>query len=288
MQTCLKETWENVSKDRVRCLLCSNHCLIKKDKAGKCKVRKNIKNELKLTNYAQVISTRIDRLKNRPIYLFSPDKCLSVGLTGCNNCCPYCQNYMISQVENASKMAILEPAAIISSAKEKSCDLIAFTFTEPIVWLEYFIDCARLAHENGLKVCLKTAGNIEYEFMDKFLEFVDVMNVDIKPCNAKFLKACGIKSLDYSSELVKRAISKGIHVEISHLVIEGVNNNFRARNKFAKILKSWNKKDLGIHLLRYYPSYKTNYPVTSDKVLKEFRAFLQEQSYTNVFVKDII
>lgn len=288
---CDLSTWKSLEDSKVRCHLCPNLCEIKEGNNGKCRVRKNISGELNLINYSQLVCCKIDHLKNRPIYLWGNGgtKSLTLGLTGCNNTCPFCQNYMVSQVKKYYNEFKMTPEEVVNKALLNNVDFISFTFTEPIVWFEYFEDVAKKAKEKNIKVCVKTAGYISEDFQHDFLFHVDAINIDIKPLNDNYLNKCGIppEKAYVVDSLLKRAIKKGVHTEVSHIVIEGINDNESSIiNLYKKIINSGGK-DIGIHLLRHYPSFKSDAPVTTDKTLDFCKEVLIKCGAKNVFTNDV-
>src|SRR5690606_8414679 len=114
----------------LKCNLCPVSCKIKENQSGKCFVRENKDNKLILNNYGRIVCSKIDSLKSRPIYLYPSDniKSLSIGLTGCNNRCPFCQNYKVSQSSKFENSNLLFPDDIVKKAVENKVDFISFTY----------------------------------------------------------------------------------------------------------------------------------------------------------------
>jgi pyruvate formate lyase activating enzyme len=275
--------------DYVECILCPLKCKIKDGESGHCRVRKNINNILKLSNYGNIATTKIDTLLSRPIYLWKGNgiRSLTLGLTGCNNSCPFCQNYRLSQESKYEGEKYFSPMDIIKEAQKNGVDFISFTFTEPIVWLEYVMDVVYEAKKAGIKTCLKTSGNISEEFHDIFIGNVDAMNIDIKPLGKDFYKECGISSQEPILNFIYKNVFEGVHVEISHMIIQGVNDNKDNILDFCKLVDKCHKTNIGIHLLKHYPSYKSSFPVTSEESMKLCADFCKDFGFKNVFYNDI-
>lgn len=274
-----------VSDDRVQCTLCPHFCRLKAGQHGVCHVRWNNDGQMELKE--SVSSIVIDTIRKRPIYLYKTEnhKSLSIGNLGCNNKCPFCQNYMISQSNEFDFAKYKEPREIIELAKKHEVGFISFSFNEVIVNFEFFENVANLAKINKIKICVKTAGYISEQWMDRFLELIDVMNVDIKPLDDDFLKKCGVYKPDVVHKLIYRAIEKGIHIEVSHIVIEGVNDSLKAMHNLCLAL--WDHFDIGVHLLRHYPAWKSDYPITKDKTLSHFRDYLLSYGFKNIYMDDV-
>lgn len=142
----------SVYKDKqLKCELCPHHCIIKENKIGICQVRKNINGKLKSLNYGKVSALGIDPIEKKPLYHFYPAKnVFSIGSYGCNMSCIYCQNWQISQQKPA--LNDYSPQEIVNSTRKKGLDLIAYTYSEPIVFYEYMLDTAKLASQKGIKI----------------------------------------------------------------------------------------------------------------------------------------
>lgn len=293
-KVCFERTWSRKGKKgQVVCNLCPFHCKIDLGQNGVCRVRGNRDGQLVLSNYGEVIHPVFDRIQKRPVYLYpgypADDKkvnSLSLGSTGCNNRCPFCQNFEISQTATWADLKQYDPEYLVNKAVEEGVDFISFSFNEMIVIYEFFCDIADLAHEKGLKICAKTAGYISLPHQDDFLDRIDVMNLDIKPMNYDYIKQCGIMDHTVVEYLLKRALERGIHTEISHILIEGVNNIKDCMERFARLMLTL-KPDIPIHLLRHYPAWKSHYKVTSDESLEKWGDFLKKKGLTNVFTDDV-
>jgi pyruvate formate lyase activating enzyme len=294
MHVCLDKTWKTEGSGKIKCLLCPFLCSLSDGQSGICRVRSNKGSSLILDNYGKAITPVLDRIQKRPIYLYEnygkDDKCtnsLSLGSTGCNNRCPFCQNFEISQVADWDGMREYSPEFIVNKAIENKVDFISFSFNEVIVVLEYFCDIADLARKNGLKICVKTAGYISDDFQDDFLSRIDVMNLDIKPLKKDYMEKCGILNHDVIENLILKAIDRNIHLEFSHILIEGVNDNFECMDRLFAMLFRLNAASFGVHLLRHYPAWKSNFPLTSDAALLKWKTYLEEKGLRYVFNNDV-
>ena len=273
---CDERFWMREKKG-VKCMLCPNFCLLKDGMVGKCKVRQNINNKLYLINYGCVISSRFDDLSNRPIYKYKKNnKSLTIGLSGCNNTCPFCQNYMISQKSYIDTLC-WNPEDVLKLAKDNGVNFVSFTFTEPIVWVEYFLDTAKILKKNGFKICLKTSGYMSENFHSIILEQTDAINIDIKPNIKSYLKKCGIKESDVPFKMLKNAVGRKIIVELSYIVIEGLNDKQGIIDNFIETLFLYGLENVPIHFLKHYPSWKSNYSTTKTETLIKCKEYAVER-----------
>jgi len=287
---CHPSTYQNGKDGRSQCILCPFECSVKNGQNGKCRVRKNVDGHWKLTNYNHVVSAVVDTIEKRPIYLYKNTKnkkSITVGLTGCNNTCPFCQNFMVSQASEFEGSRVLSPKDIVKVAKEKGAEWISFTFTEPIVWYEWYLETAFESRKSGLKVALKTAGYVNPQFLESMISVADAINLDIKPLDSNYLRKCGILKKEVPFDFLKKAYEMKTHIEISHIVIEGVNDNEGSMKEFCEEVIRKSDKNIGIHLLRHYPSFKSSYPTTTDETLDKFKEYCLSYGFENIFVNDV-
>lgn len=245
-------------KEKVRCLACAHKCLISEGKTGICGVRKNINNKLILLVYGKVISMNIDPIEKKPIYRFLPDTySFSIGTVGCNFKCDWCQNADISQASKQGKIFGQEvtPQQIIEEALATNCKSVSYTYTEPIIAIEFYKDIAKLAHKNNLKNIMVTNGYWSKESFDYLSDLIDAVNIDLKSFNNQiYEKYCGAK-LQPVLDTIKRCYKKGIHVEITTLIIPKLNDTDKELEDIAKFIASVDK-NIPWHLSRFFPMYK--------------------------------
>jgi len=252
-------------KNKVRCLACSHKCLISKDKTGICGVRKNIDGKLFLLVYGKVASMNVDSIEKKPLYHFLPrTTSFSIGTVGCNFKCDFCQNSDISQV---SKQGIIfgkeiKPEEIVEKAIKNKCKSISYTYNEPAIFIEFIKDTAILAKKRGLKNVLVTNGFFSKESFDYISNYIDAMNIDLKSFSEDFYRRyCGGR-LKPVLETIKRAHEKGIHIELTTLVIPGLNDSDKEFEKIARFIASISDT-IPWHISRFFPMYRMlNKPIT--------------------------
>lgn len=268
----------------VRCFACSHKCMIKTGDRGICSVRKNINGKLYLLVYGKVASMGIDPIEKKPLYHFFPgSKTFSIGTVGCNFKCDFCQNFDISQASKSEQVKIFgedtTPEEIVNDAISTGCKSISYTYNEPAIFLEFIKDIAILAKKKGLKNVLVTNGYFSKESFDYISPYIDAMNIDLKSFNNDFyLKYCGAK-LEPVLETIKRAYEKGIWIEITTLIIPGLNDRERDIEKIAIFIAKIDK-NIPWHLTRFFPRYKMlNKEVTSREILE--KAYKIGKKYLN-------
>jgi pyruvate formate lyase activating enzyme len=252
---------ELLDQAKVKCLLCPNYCILKKDQKGKCGVRKNENGRLYSLIYGETTSIALDPIEKKPLYHFHPGKSiLSLGTKGCNLKCPWCQNWTTSQSLDCPTESITSEQ-IIAKAKELDSFGIAYTYNEPFIWYEFVYDTARLAHKEGLKNVLVTNGYVNQKPLEEIIEFIDAANIDVKSMEEGFYKKYCQGSLAPVLATCEFAAKK-CHIEITNLIVSTLNDK---EENFQKLV-DWIAEKLGeqtpLHFSRYFPAYKSNIPAT--------------------------
>jgi len=246
--------------NKLECQLCPHNCIISKGKSGLCSVRKNRNNNLELPMKGIISAIAIDPIEKKPLYHFLPgSRILSIGFYGCNFHCQFCQNYQISQIYNKKKnKQYISPIDIIHMVQEKGLKSIAYTYSEPVIHFEYVLECANLAHINGIKNVLVTNGFLNPEPARELLSKMDGVNVDLKAFTQDFYNKLGGK-IEPVKEFIKLA-AKLTHLEVTTLIIPEENDSTQEILNIANFIASLNK-DIPLHISSYYPVYK--YEVSS-------------------------
>jgi pyruvate formate lyase activating enzyme len=242
----------------VKCNLCPHKCIIKPGASGICRVRKNIDGKLYTLNYGKVTSIALDPIEKKPLYQFYPGSyILSLGTFGCNFKCPYCQNWEIAHEEPES-YGITPEKAVLKAKEfvEKGSIGLAYTYNEPSIWYEFVYDTAVLAKEEGLSNVLVTNGYISHKPLQDILPYIDAFNIDVKSFDEDFYKKICNGTLEDVKETVE-IVSKSCHVELTSLIIPGLNDSISNIEKMAKWIYSISS-EIPLHITRFFPHYKMN------------------------------
>jgi pyruvate formate lyase activating enzyme len=235
---------------------------------GRCRVRGARNGELQALAYGCVSSLHLDPVEKKPLYHFHPGRqILSVGGWGCNLGCEFCQNWQISQRgEKGQASRRLESIVQIAAAEPGNIG-IAYTYNEPVVGVEFVMDCARAARGSGLRNVLVTNGFIQAKPAADLLQWVDALNVDVKSMDEEFYRRHCKGSLAPVLSFCRQAVEAGCHVEITHLTIPGMNDSMENMERLA----SWISESLGVgtplHLSAYFPSYRFAIAETEPEIL---------------------
>jgi len=258
----------------IKCFLCPHYCVIKPGQRGACGVRENIDGVLYNLNYGKISAYNLDPIEKKPLYHFYPGSWIvSVGSFGCNLKCRFCQNYSIAH--DIPGTVQVSPKGLVDKAIRAEDGIgIAYTYNEPSIWYEYVLDSARLASQMGLKNVLVTNGYISSEPLKQLLPFIDAMNIDVKAFGDKYYTDICKGRLNPVIETVERAVGY-CHVEITTLVVEGMNDNPEELEQMGQWLMKLDK-NIPLHLSRYYPAYKMDKPATSVQVLLNARKLMKK------------
>jgi len=246
-----------MNDSRVRCMLCAHGCSIAPGERGKCGVRLNRGGRLHTLVYGRAAALNIDPIEKKPLYHFLPGTLsLSVGTLGCNFHCPFCQNWEISQVypEDSGGYDGVPgtPAELTELCLARRLPSVSFTYNEPTVFFEYALDTARLAHEHGLRTAFVTNGYQSRQALSALDGVLDAMNIDLKSFSDDFYSEyCGARLKPVLAN-IERALQQGIWVEVTTLVIPGLNDSTEELRSLARFLASLSPS-LPWHVTAFHP-----------------------------------
>jgi pyruvate formate lyase activating enzyme len=263
---------ESVAGGKVRCSLCNFRCLINTGDVGHCRVRKNIDGKLYSLNYHRLCAANIDPIEKKPLFHFQPgSKSFSIAALGCNFQCQFCQNWQISQVDpgQISGTEKTEPEKIVASAMAGRCKSIAYTYTEPTIFMEICNDCGTLAKKKGLANIFVSNGYMTKEAIDFASGWLDGINIDLKSFRDDYYKnLCGAKLAPVLNTIEHIARNTNIWLEITTLVVPGANDSDDELRQIAEFIAGLNC-DIPWHISRFYPQYKyTDSAPTSGETLQ--------------------
>ncbi|HEX3015521.1 MAG TPA: AmmeMemoRadiSam system radical SAM enzyme [Desulfobacteria bacterium] len=273
---------------RVVCLLCPHHCHLADGQLGTCQARQNVRGGLMSLNYGECSGIALDPIEKKPLHRFHPGSTvLSVGSFGCNFRCSYCQNWSISQEKPETRTISPDELAELAIAYHKrypACIGVAYTYSEPMIWYEFVLDCAKEVKRRGLANILVTNGYIETAPLRELLKYIDAINLDIKSYQDDFYhQVCGgaLNTVLVNAELMAAAC----HLEVTTLLIPGHNDGAEEIKQLSQFLAQINR-DIPLHLTRYFPNYQLNLPPTPRETMQQAartaRQYLNDVSLGNI------
>jgi len=275
----------------VRCNACKRHCLIAEGKTGFCKVRKNIDGKLISLVYGRNLTSEIDPIEKKPLFHFHPtSKVLGVSTFGCNFSCLHCQNYNISKEfseEAISNLPFTSPEEVIELALKEKVQGIAYTYTEPTIFIEYALDIMKLAKKNGLFNVFVSNGYMEKEVLEEAKKFLDAINVDLKGSTEFYKKVCGNVDINGVKENIKWLYKNKIHMELTYLIIPSFNDKKEFFEEITDFVLSLSNK-IPLHFSAFYPTYKLDYlPKTSPFTVLEAKKLAEEKGLKYVYAGNL-
>jgi len=250
--------YERLPNDKVRCLACARYCEIGKDQIGSCGIRGNKDGKLMLYVYGKVAAVHIDPIEKKPVTHYMPGtKIFSIGTSGCNWYCRFCQNFDLSQRRKIEGQDY-SPEELVASALNSKCHGIAYTYNEPTIFIEFARDCGVLARKNGLFNIFVSNGYCTPESVKMMTEFLDCITVDFKGNgDQQFVRRyVGIPNSQPVFDTLLELKKTNIHVEITDLVVPRVGDNLEHAKKMCKFIYDNFGPEMSIHFLRFHPDYK--------------------------------
>ena len=249
------------------CEICPRECDLSEGQTGICRSRKNISGVLRVLNYGETASIALDPIEKKPLYHFHPgSNILSAGPNSCNFNCKFCQNWEISQ--EIVPVRQVNPQQLVEASLENKSIGLAYTYSEPLMWYEFLLECGQAFHDSGMVNVLVSNGYINPEPFKRLIPLIDAMNIDLKSIDDSFYqKLCGGVSLQPVLETIKTAYEAGIHIELTQLLIPGENDSDDQLKRTVKWIAGLGR-DIPIHFSRYFPRYKFDTPPTESSSLK--------------------
>ncbi|MBF0143709.1 MAG: AmmeMemoRadiSam system radical SAM enzyme [Magnetococcales bacterium] len=251
--------WRSLPDGRVQCLLCPRECRLREGQRGLCFVRACLGGQVVLTTFGRSSGFCIDPIEKKPLNHFLPGTpVLSFGTAGCNLSCHFCQNWDISRARRSERLhERAEPELLAAAAKRLGCRSLAYTYNDPVVFLEYAIATARAARALGVRSVAVTAGYIHSEPAAEFFQWMDAVNCDLKSFSDTFYRRlCGgaLQPVLETLEYIKH--HTGAWLEITTLLIPGENDG----DAEIEALSRWVGEHLGpevpLHFSAFHPDYR--------------------------------
>lgn len=261
------------------CNLCLWRCRLRHGQRGFCQSHVNRHGTLYNLSYGIISAIDVEAIEKKPVYHFRPgSRVMSIGSYGCNFRCKGCHNLDISWgVEALDKLARgestdawVKPQEIIQLAQKHGVDGIAFTYSEPAVWMEYVIDVSKLAQQAGLYTVYVSNSFVTNEALQEVAPYIDVLCSDIKSLSDEFYKdVCPVSDVRQVLASIKQAHDLGIHVETRTNVIPGKNDNPTE----LKAIAEWILENLGAdspwHVTKFFPAYQLSHvPETPHEIIE--------------------
>lgn len=283
--------WHRLPDGRVQCDVCPRHCALRDGQRGLCFVRQNLGGEVKLTTYGRSSGYCIDPIEKKPLNHFLPGTpILSFGTAGCNLTCTFCQNHDISksrQMDTLQQTAM--PETIARAAAELGCRSVAFTYNDPVIFLEYAADTAQACHARDIKTVAVTAGYITETAREDFFRHIDAANVDLKGFTERFYQKLCTGRLGVVLDTLRYLRHEtDVWLEITTLLIPGENDDDRELEALSRWVADALGPDVPLHFSAFHPDYRmTDKPRTPRDTLSRARRIAEQHGLRYVYTGNV-
>ena len=251
--------WHQLDDGRIQCDLCPRYCKLHDGQQGLCYVRERQGNQMLLTTYGRSSGFCVDPIEKKPLNHFLPGtSILSFGTAGCNLSCKFCQNWDISKAREDHRLSDqATPEMLADAAARLGCSSVAYTYNDPVIFLEYAVDVAQACRARNVKNVAVTAGYICDEPREEFFRYMDAANVDLKAFNDRFYyKLCGAH-LDPILETLKYLKHEtDVWIELTTLLIPGENDSDDELNAMCQWIAEELGCDVPLHFSAFHPDWK--------------------------------
>jgi pyruvate formate lyase activating enzyme len=291
MSSVATKYWHRVEDGRLQCDACPRGCKLRDGQRGLCFVRAREGDRIVLTTYGRSSGFCVDPIEKKPLNHFLPGtSVLSFGTAGCNLSCRFCQNWDISKSREFDTLAdAASPAAIADAAHRLGCASVAFTYNDPVIFLEYAIDVADACHERGIKAVAVTAGYMCAEPRADFYAHIDAANVDLKGFTERFYAGtCSGHLQPVLDTLEYLRHETDVWFEITNLLIPGLNDSSDEIDEMTTWIGQRLGTDVPVHFTAFHPDYKLrDRPPTPPETLTRARSIARANGLRFVYTGNV-
>jgi pyruvate formate lyase activating enzyme len=288
---CAGRYWHHLQDGRIQCDLCPRFCKLREGQRGLCFVRARHDDKVVLTTYGRSSGFCIDPIEKKPLNHFLPGTpVLSFGTSGCNLTCKFCQNWDISKATDFDRLQVdASPDAIAKAANDLGVRSVAFTYNDPVIFLEYAVDVAAACREAGIKTVAVTAGYITADARKELFGVMDAANIDLKGFTDDFYRSLCSAALEPvldTLEYVKHQTK--CWLEITTLLIPGKNTSANEIGALSEWIRQHLGPDVPLHFSAFHPDWRMNdVPPTPAVTLQTARRIALESGLRYVYTGNI-
>lgn len=283
--------WRPEPDGRVLCTLCPRFCKIGEGQAGFCFIRQVSGGRLATLGYGRTTGFAVDPVEKKPLNHFLPGtSTLSFGTAGCNLGCRFCQNWDISKAKiDDERSAIAMPADVVELAIRQKCPSMSFTYNDPVIWAEYVVDLASAGKARGISSIAVTAGYVTEEARGELFEGIAATNVDLKAFTEGFYSKVTLSHLEpVLDTLVWLHRSTRVWLEITNLLIPGLNDDEQETRALARWVRAELGPDVPVHFTAFHPDFKmTDRPRTPPETLSRARRIAMREGLRYVYTGNV-
>ncbi len=283
--------YEKLGGKRVKCTLCPKDCVVGDRERGFCGVRENRDGTYYTLVWGQVAARNIDPIEKKPLFHFLPGKAAySVATAGCNMDCKDCQNWDISQSrpEQLDDVVHLPPKDLVADARERRIPVIAYTYSEPVVFYEYMIETAAEGRKQGVRSVMISNGYIHKEPMTALCKHLDAVKIDLKGFDEGFYEKYCVGTLQPVLDTIQLVKRLGVWLEIVYLVVPALNDDAGRITEMCRWLRKTLGTDVPLHFTRFVPQYQMkNLPPTPYATLEKCHRIARREGHNFVYIGNV-
>jgi len=283
--------WHALADGRVQCDLCPRECKLKNGQRGLCFVRMASGGSVVLTTYGRSSGFVIDPIEKKPLNHFLPGSAiLSFGTAGCNLTCKFCQNWDMSKARQMDKMQdFTSPEMIADAASKLGCRSVAYTYNDPVIFLEYAVDVARACRKKGVRSVAVTAGYIHGAAREDFFQEMDGANIDLKGFSEDFYhQLCSGSLQPVLDTLIYLQEQTSVWFELTTLLIPGKNDSDEELDAMTKWVVDHLGPEVPIHFTAFHPDYKmVDLPPTPQGTLTRAREIAKKNGIYHAYTGNV-
>ncbi len=282
--------WEALDDGWIRCLLCPRTCAVPPGGRGYCEVRENRDGVYYTLTYGNPCAVHVDPIEKKPFYHFLPTTtAFSIATAGCNLDCRFCQNWHISQArpEELSNYN-LPPSDLVDAAVRSGCSSNAYTYSEPTIFYEYMLECAKIARERGLRNVYHSNGFINEEPLRELCPYLDAANVDLKGMSEEYYRDMTGGRLAPVLRSLRILVEEGVHLEITTLIVPGRNDDEEMLRRQCGWIRENLGPDVPLHFSRFHPQHRLrDLPPTPVETLERARNIARDAGLKFVYIGNV-
>lgn len=251
-----KSDFYDENGETIVCRTCARKCRIQEGDRGFCGVRENQGGKLYVLNHGQAISTAVDPVEKKPLFHYAPgSKVFSIATKGCNFGCDFCQNYRTAlEYDTVKARKETPPEKVADESRTSGCEGIAYTYTEPTVFLEYALDTMKEA-EDRFHVFVSN-GYMSKEAVEELAPKLDAINIDLKGGEEFYREHSQVPDIAPVFRNLKLFRDTDVHVEVTNLLVPGQNDSSEEIRKRSQWIVENLEEDTPLHFSRFRPTYK--------------------------------
>jgi pyruvate formate lyase activating enzyme len=282
--------WHALPDGRIQCDVCPRACKLHEGQRGLCFVRGRVDDQVVLASYARSSGFCVDPVEKKPLNHFLPGSpVLSFGTAGCNLACRFCQNWDISksrEIDTLSSSAT--PQTLAAAASRLGCRSVAFTYNDPVIFMEYAMDVADACRERGIRAVAVSAGYMNPAPRAEFYAHMDAANIDLKAFSEAFYEKITFARLPVVLDTLEYLRDSDVWFEITTLLIPGHNDSDAEIAEQCAWLAEHLGPDVPLHFSAFHPDFKMlDVPRTPPQTLRRARRIALEHGLRYVYTGNV-